>query len=125
MKDYATRCCLLHFRMLCPSSGLQSAPSTGASRETNPEGCRGYVVVDRVVLPIVMSTLQPVVLQLSPIVWLLQAGCSLFSSEQFCRGDNESQLWQKAMSTRKKAVHRGGGAALSISKISKGWARKD
>lgn len=31
-------------------------------------------------------------------VRLLQVGLGLFSSEQFCRGDSESQLWQKAMS---------------------------
>lgn len=79
-----------------------------------------------VVLPGIMSTLQPVVLQIGPAAQLLQAGLGLFSSEQFHRGDSESQLWQKATSTRQKAVHRGGGDALGISKqISKAWARRD
>lgn len=38
------------------------------------------------------------VLQLSPTPWFLQAGPGLLGSEPFCRGDSESQLWQKATS---------------------------
>jgi len=57
-------------------------------------------------LPGVTPVLQPVVLQLSPAARLWQAGLGLFSSEQFCLWDNESQLWQKATSAGQEAEHR-------------------
>ena len=100
MKDYASKCLPPAFSYAVSFLWLGKSTRHQGLQGDRPGGLQGICTVAvLVVLPGMTSTLQPVMLRLGPAARLLQVALGLFSSKQFCCGDSEPQLWQKAMSS--------------------------